>query len=334
MKSLFALCIFFFVPLSDLHSQDNSTPAFFKDIPFDLHLQIGFLFVYILLGLLFFMLFVFSPSQRLNFFFSLYNFSLALMILNIQFLRNDAYDIANIIISRLIGINILLFILIALGRFKPFYYWFIAFLLFIDLPLSIFLRGKHSIIPEIFHLIFTLICFWQAIAAFRNKKAGDWLIGMVALAVVVINASSTLSFFGNIQLVSYAAMGVIPFIITVSVVIYLALRYGRTNSILEQQLKRVQVLSEENLRSEKEKQQILAGQNEMLEKQVSERTTALTKSLNDLKSAQSQLIQSEKMASLGELTAGIAHEIQNPLNFVNNFSEVSAELMEELKGER
>ncbi|GAB2617419.1 sensor histidine kinase [Belliella aquatica] len=65
-------------------------------------------------------------------------------------------------------------------------------------------------------------------------------------------------------------------------------------------------------------------------KAVEESNLALQKSLEDLKAAQDQLVQQEKLASLGQLTAGIAHEIKNPLNFVNNFSEVSIEMMEEI----
>ena len=84
----------------------------------------------------------------------------------------------------------------------------------------------------------------------------------------------------------------------------------------------------------------LEAQKQALEYLVAERTVELTNqkeelenTLEKLKATQDQLIQSEKLASLGELTAGIAHEIQNPLNFVNNFAELSVELVQELNDE-
>lgn len=93
---------------------------------------------------------------------------------------------------------------------------------------------------------------------------------------------------------------------------------------------------EDRMREEKLAQE----QKQSLEYLVAERTQELTrqkeelqKAIEELRATQNQLIQSEKMASLGELTAGIAHEIQNPLNFVNNFSEVSVELCQELEEE-
>jgi two-component system NtrC family sensor kinase len=95
-------------------------------------------------------------------------------------------------------------------------------------------------------------------------------------------------------------------------------------------------------RAEEEHQrQLAAAHKENLERLVAARTVALTQQADELQAAlaelratQQQLIQREKMASLGELTAGIAHEIQNPLNFVNNFADVSAELVAELEAEQ
>ena len=91
---------------------------------------------------------------------------------------------------------------------------------------------------------------------------------------------------------------------------------------------------------EEERNRIIEEQKLQLESMVALRTNEITRqneeletTLVELQSTQKQLIQAEKMASLGELTAGIAHEIQNPLNFVNNFSEVSVELIAEMKEE-
>ena len=89
----------------------------------------------------------------------------------------------------------------------------------------------------------------------------------------------------------------------------------------------------EALKAAQQQAELIQKQNIILEEKVTERTTDLKKSLEKLKSTQNQLIQKEKLASLGELTAGIAHEIQNPLNFVNNFSELSVDLVKDLKDE-
>ena len=77
-------------------------------------------------------------------------------------------------------------------------------------------------------------------------------------------------------------------------------------------------------------QAVIAIGNVRLFDEVQQRTSELSRSLDDLRTAQDRLVQTEKLASLGQLTAGIAHEIKNPLNFVNNFSALSAELTDEL----
>lgn len=96
----------------------------------------------------------------------------------------------------------------------------------------------------------------------------------------------------------------------------------RENQVLEERItERTKQLSDANKELNEKQEEIITQRDQLAD------------TVNELKNTQQQLVQSEKLASLGELTAGIAHEIQNPLNFVNNFSEVSAELIDEMQDE-
>ncbi|MDP9080405.1 MAG: ATP-binding protein [Bacteroidota bacterium] len=110
------------------------------------------------------------------------------------------------------------------------------------------------------------------------------------------------------------------YIVLFATAIYLFINYRSRHLIMENQLL-------------EEKVSIRTKQLSEQQEEIITQRDQLAETITDLKSTQNQLIQAEKMASLGELTAGIAHEIQNPLNFVNNFSEVSVELTQELKEE-
>ncbi|CAN5321346.1 hypothetical protein BH23BAC3_BH23BAC3_34610 [soil metagenome] len=163
------------------------------------------------------------------------------------------------------------------------------------------------------------------------------LAAYILYFVLVIPRTLGVAFFGaDFDLLwaqSIMVYYVAGFAIPIGYSVYLARDIATINRNLGEQLEKNNKLSAAKLQAEKEKKELIERQKKNLEIEVSKRTAELRKSLRELKAAQTQLVQQEKLASLGQLTAGIAHEIKNPLNFVNNFSEVSLELVEEAREE-
>ena len=307
---------------------------------------IGVCFLFCVLHFAFYL---FYPSQKANFYFAMFAlFNLTAIVLQRIFYLEAheiryKFSLANISFVFFMVGNLFLLTAIhyLLKRRKDVFYWSLVFYVIISFFLNAgpyrwgWLAGGVLAMNLIQINILRI-----SLLALRTKKRGTFIIVagaiLYSISFVIFLAQGKLvnvHFFLTISTLPTVLFNMTHLSIPMAASIYLGLEFAFVNDSLQQKLKEVNDLSEKNLAQEREKQQFLASQNETLERQVGERTSELSRSLKELKETQTQLIQQEKMASLGELTAGIAHEIQNPLNFVNNFSDINKELADELEKE-
>ena len=306
--------------------------------------------IFLLLALLHFVFYIYNPTQRANCYFACYALAFCLAIACVPYTATGAVEFPSWEWS--IGISMVAFGLLTLSGlwsvralyslfgFAPgrIYGGLVASGVLLLLAQWLTLLSPWFLIP---YLIFAFLTQAESLRltgqALRQRRRGARIIAAgYGGGLLFVFFSLTLLVL-KVPFEGIAINLVFQFVIlspALGISLFLAREFALDSQLLQVKLVEVERLSVQTIAQEQEKQALLAAQNETLKHQVTQRTGELQCSLADLRATQAQLIQKEKMASLGELTAGIAHEIQNPLNFVNNFSEVSIELLEELEEEQ
>jgi len=289
--------------------------------------------VFFLLAILYLAFYLFYRAKKVNLYFSIYAFGMGIFCMIDLFCHVSGnvewwFPLRNFMdIESVFGNMMLLTAVYGLFQVKRgWFYYLILILGIIEILAGFFIYNAWEVPALIFSNLISFDITRIGFKSILQNKKGAWIIAAGGIGFFIFWAVFTFQRLGYLPLYAVDFFLLAVFSIPIAVSIYLGYDFALMNRSLQQKLAEVNALSEE-------KQQILSSQNETLERQVAQRTQELKRSLEELKATQAQLIQSEKMASLGELTAGIAHEIQNPLNFVNNFSDVNRELADELEQE-
>lgn len=269
-----------------------------------------------------FLLIALINSSLLVFFFIVYN-------LNIP---SHTYDVIYIFSSLVGPVFDLTILLMLLGILDIFYkrkirllYTTLITLFLIQVTAGLF---KVDIVNKVIYILYLLFIVWTLFKGRKQFKGAQWSIVIgILLSILFIELYRRTVFGDDLNRVyGYNIATGIALSFPLSCLVYIILR-------IREMMQDVEIKSFELVALKEEQRFQAEQQTKILEQEVARQTEEIRNSLLHLQRTQQQLVQSEKMASLGELTAGIAHEIQNPLNFVNNFSEVSNELVDEMNTE-